>query len=786
MSWLWKGLASLLILALCLGGLQRLRLETDVLGVLPQSIPEVASLRTYQKNFAQDQEIIVLCTAADPDEGIDPDEVDALSEALEKAFPEFELKGETAIDDSADQIASLTAYLWLNSPQAEVDELLDRLNSQEDLDSHLAQVLQRIRTSSDQEETTRLSYDPLGFLNHPALNSLFQSDYSFSSEDGNRQLIVLSSSAPPAGYRKDTDTVAKLRQTIARQQPGSFTTQLTGGPIFSSEIGSSMEGDMSGTVSVTCLLIGSLFLLLQRSLKQLAAVGLCVGIVFLTTLGLAGWLIGSLNLISVGFAAILIGLAIDYAVVILRESRPDLSPQALQKAVAPSVLWAALTTSAVFGTLGFSSFVGVAQLGQLLAIGLTTGAVLMLLALPHLSKTRCNRQLALPEPRMGKRPAAITLGSLALIGLAILATRGLPPISTDFQAMQPSDSEAASTFEEIRLHFPAWGDDRLQLLVTATTADTVAKDSATLESFVEAGLIESFVLPPGLLPNKPNYDLNSKPSLPPDGEREFATLPALVERQSQLRKSVLDAGFSDRAFALSGKILEALHAQGKTQDFRAFSKEVLTNDLTRRSISQNKETGDYLMLGSITLAAPLTGDTLDQLRTLNTPHQTLTGWTTLEPILEPLIFSEFTTLFIPSAVILLLVLLLIFRSWRDTLLSVTILLVVLFLVNTLMSLAGLPWNFLNGMAIPLIIGTGIDYAIHLIFALRRNGGDTADVWRTTGMAICFCGTSTVIGFSSLIFASNDSLRSMGLTCALGVALTMLLSLLLIPAFKRRS
>ena len=107
------------------------------------------------------------------------------------------------------------------------------------------------------------------------------------------------------------------------------------------------------------------------------------------------------------------------------------------------------------------------------------------------------------------------------------------------------------------------------------------------------------------------------------------------------------------------------------------------------------------------------------------------------------------------------------------------------LVNSYVALTGSSWNFLSGMAIPLIVGTGIDYSIHLIFALRRSGGNFAKVWNGVGKAICFCGLSTAIGFGSLLFASNEMLRSMGLLCSLGVLLTTFLSVLVVPGLWKR-
>ena len=160
----------------------------------------------------------------------------------------------------------------------------------------------------------------------------------------------------------------------------------------------------------------------------------------------------------------------------------------------------------------------------------------------------------------------------------------------------------------------------------------------------------------------------------------------------------------------------------------------------------------------------------------------VTGWSILQSILLPHVKRDFYVIFIPSAGILLLALFLVFRSWRETLIAVIVLLTALVMVNAVVVLTGQTWNFLSGVAIPLVVGAGIDYSIHLVFALRRQNGDFAAVWNSVGKAIFFCGLSTAIGFGSLLFASNEVLRSMGLLCSLGILLTMALSLLIIPGF----
>jgi len=78
-----------------------------------------------------------------------------------------------------------------------------------------------------------------------------------------------------------------------------------------------------------------------------------------------------------------------------------------------------------------------------------------------------------------------------------------------------------------------------------------------------------------------------------------------------------------------------------------------------------------------------------------------------------------------------------------------------------MALAGWNWNLMNLMALPLILGTGVDYTIFIQLALRRHGGDVALVRQSVGRALMLCGGTAVAGFGSLAFSSNLGMASLG-------------------------
>jgi predicted RND superfamily exporter protein len=99
-----------------------------------------------------------------------------------------------------------------------------------------------------------------------------------------------------------------------------------------------------------------------------------------------------------------------------------------------------------------------------------------------------------------------------------------------------------------------------------------------------------------------------------------------------------------------------------------------------------------------------------------------------------------------------------------------------------MALTGWTWNLMNLMALPLILGTGVDYTIFIQLALRRHGGDLKTVRHSVGRALMLCGATAVTGFGSLGTSSNPGMASLGRVCAVGIGANMLISVFLLPAW----
>ena len=743
------------VLLISISGLNRLSFATDVLEILPDGIPEVEALQVFREYFDDDHRVILLLKH---DDEIFEEDVAELADHLKRSLPEARIQYQTRFDDDPEGFAKSLARLWADSDPIQVERFTNRLRDPAKLQALFVEAKDKIALSLDQGEATMAAYDPLGFLTHPTMTQLQENSFDYQSDDGRFWLLMIANTDLGLEYREHAKWVNQIRESANNWKSEGFTYTLTGGPVFSSEIGSGMEKDMSGTIAMTSVIVGILFLLTQRSFVQLLVLGAILGLVFLITLGLAGWVYGTLNLVSVGFAAILLGLVIDYGVVIARESSSGQSPASLRREMAPGILWAALTTAVVFGILMLSTFKGVQQLGGVVLMGLVVGAViclwLMPLALERFPRKQPCQLLRPPFP--GVRLALAFLLVLLIGSAGVFVSLGQPEIEFDVSMVEPEVSEAAQTLEIMQNQFPAFSRRNLSLVAKGETVNEV-RDSlkvaeAKINQLKEAGLITKSEWPVEVLPDR-------------DARKTNAEVWNEISLSSQVILTKMErAGFNEKGRALDSLVLKNLAD--------------ISDELDPFARQFYHEEGFFS--GRIQLKEIVTAETAKDLQVLNTDDVTVSGWEMLRLLLLKRVKDDLYLLFIPATLVLLFALILVFRSWKDAVLTAGVLVTVLLLVNALVVVAGKPWNFLSSMAIPLIVGTGIDYSIHLIFALRRSHGDLAKVWNGVGKGIFFCGLSTVVGFGSLCFASNETLQSMGFFCGIGVLLTMTLSVLVVP------
>ncbi len=196
-------------------------------------------------------------------------------------------------------------------------------------------------------------------------------------------------------------------------------------------------GLLTSLVLVSCWLV-----LAVRSIRVIVPILITLVIGLLLTTGFAAIAVGKLNLISVAFAVLFVGIAVDFAIqfsVRFREQRlpsgGEMSPvDALAETgreTGHQILVASLATAAGFLAFVPTSFVGVAQLGLIAGIGMIIAFLCTMTLLPtllHLFGARLSRgtpgikSLAGADRllRRFRKPVLAVFALLALTGLALI------------------------------------------------------------------------------------------------------------------------------------------------------------------------------------------------------------------------------------------------------------------------------------------------------------------------------------------------------------------------------
>ena len=770
--WLW-----LLLAAPLLAGLVRLRFDAQVLNLLPADLPAVRGLKLYQEHFQSARDLIVTVRAADADAATAAartlaEALRAESNLVASAFwqPPFQ--------EDARAAGPLLAWLWLNQPPGRFAEMAGQL-APDRIDATLRAAREDLATSLSPEVLGRLGYDPLGLtrLSDAVANSASLTEGSewFASADGTFRVVFVQPRAALANYRETANWLEAIRAAVHRWQsqtaPGA-TIRFTGGPAFVAEIATGMEHDLRQSLTGTFLIIAGLFWWAHRRWLPLVWLGLLLAALVVATMALGGLVFGELNVVSLGFAAVLLGLGVDYALVFYQEARahPGSDLAQVRRAVAPGIWWSALTTSSAFFLLNFAGLPGLSQLGSLVAMGVLLAAVVMLNLFPLVavrsSPTPVQVAHEIASPPQRARPHLAWLATAVLLtGSLVVLSRGWPPVHHGTEPLQPLHSPATIALQEMETEL-GHGTEPVAVVVPGRDASQVI---ARLDQLQAA------------LARFTNATFASSETLWPRAERQRANLAsaaALGNRADALRAAITNAGFAPAAWVLSDAILAAW------RDWAQAAPPFWPTNAACRWLLEKSVTRDgkgWLALASLTLLAGVNPP--DEFwRAIENAGASAASWPRLGEALLGRVEGRLGWLLLAMGMLLVGCLALAFRRASEVVLSAVTLGFSFLVLLAVMRAAGWTWNLMNLTALPLMLGAGVDYTIHVQLALRRHGGCARAMRRVTGKALFLCAATTVAGFGSLYWSGNAGLASLGQICAVGISCVFLTALYLLPAW----
>jgi predicted exporter len=838
--------------------LTRLKFNADVLEVLPAANSAVQGLKLHQRYFANARESFIVLKAANGAAG------EAAASSLAKDLRQQTNLSESVFwqppwQESPVQMAALIAHAWRNQPPEVFAQLRARFTPAS-MEQAFTDARERLATSLSPQEIATAGYDPLdlaAILRTPGADAAggLTGGEAFGSADGTLRMISVKARSRLSGYRDCVQWMADLKQAVARwrereKPPGIVSLRYTGRPAFMAEIGGGMENDLAGPSAGTLVVIAVLFYFTHRRWLPMLWLIVLLLAILAGTLALGGLILSSINVVSLGFAAVLMGLAEDFGIVLYQESRahPELSLAEIQRHARPGIYWSALTTSSAFLLLNFSGVPGLGQLGTLVAIGIFLSAVLMLYAyLPPLMRfvpvTKGSPQPAgasekrWPTGRMetqkaqagtvfsfflrflrllaaipvflksafksqilnSKSPSAsqecrtaiaedsggkvmvgpdltalsgqewwnrdkVAVGSTAVMILAALGLvlfSSLPRFNQSAEALRPKNSQAYAALDELKL---ALGQTREPLWVVVqgnSPAEVAARGQVVLGQLSRLAsnqVVAGYSLPLALLPQPENQQRNLTHVFP---------VPAA------LRQIAVAHGFTTNAVVLTEAVMRQLGADPAGMK--------LENTPAARWVLDQFVAGqgtNCLLLG---LVRPTVGaaEVTTQWKDLP-PSVYLCSWELLGTTVAQAVLSKLKWLLLAVGGVVLLTLWLALRRLKDVALSLMTMVAGLILLLCCMRLAGWEWNLMNLMALPLLLGMGVDFSLHMLLALQRYQGDLTQVHAVVGRALLLAGATTVAGFASLCFSSNAGLASLGAVCAVGIVCCQLTAIYLLP------
>jgi predicted exporter/lauroyl/myristoyl acyltransferase len=805
----WFALLTLIVI-----GLLRLHFDVEILNLLPSDVPAVEGLKLYQQHFANARELIL--TVHSPDAETTEAAARAIAETLsEPGAQTASVTWQPPWLEHPGQSAELLAYLWLNQPPEVFGELTNRL-AEKNLPALLASAREQLATSMSPGEIAQLSYDPFGLTRLSAsvtgaAPAFGQGQEMFASADGTFRIIFVQANHDLVTYRDCATWLNNLKSRVQKFSDGSelfkkVTVGYTGRPAFVSEIAGGMEHDITISVAGTSLIIAILFWLAHRRWKPMLWLLTLLALILAGTLALGGLIFGAINVVSMGFAAILLGLAVDYAVVHYQEAlaHPDLSVPEIRRAIAPSIFWAAVTTISAFLVLNFGGLPGLAQLGSLVGVGVALAAFVMIFAfLPPLfpDRRRTRPSDTRLEAALTGRPGGPPLQNSGTLPIVPVKAASLPPVSarqlqfvfaataalilfsattlilsfpkmdSTANALRPRNSEAYAALDEIK-HQLSQKHEPLWLLVSGKNESEVATRldavKSSLDNAVSNQTLAGFTLPNALWP-RPEFQAANR-----------TTAQQLASERETLHTAALTGGFTENSTALTAGILE-------TWQRAALATNVFwpTNEMSRWIFDKlvARSSTNLFALGLLYLPENQNaGNEAALAAQLPRENVWLSGWGLLGNGILGSVKKNLWKLVLPIVGLVLVSLGLAFRRWTEVLLSVAILIISGFCLLAVMRLADWSWNLLNLMALPLILGTGVDYSIFMQLALRRHHGDLQMAHRSVGRALLLCGATAVSGFGALALSSNAGMASLGQICAVGIACNVVISVFLLPVW----
>ncbi len=661
--------------------------------------------------------------------------------------------------------------------------------------------------------------------------------------NSNNGFIIVAPKFDFTQIRPAENAIETIRKAVAQIQDPSLPAVkvwVTGEVgLEDDELSGMSTGTFTASIFSIVLVLFILLVAYRSVLLTIATlVTLALGMLFCGAF--AAFSVKELNLISVAFAVSNIGLGVEYAIHFCLRYRDNLTHHVHKElalrstltSTAPSLLLCAGTTS--IGLYAFipTDYKGVSELGLLAGTSLFICLLITLIALPALlrvlpapakfEKDEVQNGLAKLSGKLAILPLHYAKPiSIATLVIAIISVVLIFQVKTDFNPINLRDPNTESVIafknlmkdkETTPMTLTVLGKDENSAKALEKKLSTLSSIDKTVSFFDfqptdqedKLALIEEMSLMLGAqTQNFPALKTDNDPipginrlikaidaSLPQKTDARERT--ALTNFKHELQDILIELDtrqqpsrgmFIEKVQAtLLGTLPSLMSELSAGFNARQVTLADLPADIKDKWLSKS---GSY----RIQIFPKKDLNDLPSLVEFITEVQSVAPETTDLPIMywESMkeVVSAFQEAIVIALVTIALLLFAIRRNIIDTLLVMTPLILAGLFTMASAVLTNTPINFANIIALPLLLGLGVDNGIHMVEKLHHSLSEEQNIYQSsTARAMFYGALTTASSFAGLAFSPHQGIASMGLIITIGIFWIMVCTFVILPALSK--
>jgi hopanoid biosynthesis associated RND transporter like protein HpnN len=651
--------------------------------------------------------------------------------------------------------------------------------------------------------------------------AIFRSETEDGSPDLHQRIISITPVLDLSRLQPARPAVLAIDQAINEVVAASefdISASITGNAVLRTEELASVTEGIGVSLALSALFIIVLLMIALRSAVLVATSILALVITILITAGFAAIFYDALNLVSVAFMVLLVGLGIDFMIHLALHVQEERTigrgcRAALFKSnrhIGAALALCAPTSAIAFFAFAPTQFTGMTQLGIVSGFGVLVAFIVAVTLLPAV--------LALLPPNSGVRlksgvpsgymsklsiegpwQSRVAMATIALGGLSLFL---LPYVRFDADPMALRDPDAPSV-QAFNLLFDDEDTQPYNLSLLLPDAAAVDDISPVLEALPE---VRRVLGPADLVPEDQDYKLDAIDIAAFGLESVFGEEAIISDAAQAGAEARLVTALSELEHPSAARLLNALQEIQQARIASLDYESAIEGDIFRfwgqqydrleKQIYPQEITFDALpeLLSSQFVASD------GRLRLQIEPEEDLRDKDARQRFVEavravaPQAAGSARSVLESGRVISRAMVIAIIYAWfavagllffilRDRLLVGVILLTLLLagvLTAAMSVVIGVPFNFANVIAVPLLVGVGADSGIHLGIRARRSR-DPGQIYETsTPRAVFFSAITTVCSFGTLMLSAHRGVASMGILLTIAIGFTLICTILVQP------